>query len=131
MLQSEFIEELLMKLKAVEEQEKDENKYDNQKYGIDKVKLLLNFLEKISDESFRELFSYTFTSKIDRFTEFIERDLFKIKENKLAEVIQARINYQMIQNDRNNVNHAKQKNLSSVEELEKFIRDSIKQIKNI
>ena len=47
MLQSEFIEELLMKLKAVEEQEKDENKYDNQKYGIDKVKLLLNFLEKI------------------------------------------------------------------------------------
>ena len=131
MLQSEFIEELLMKLKAVEEQEKDENKYDNQKYGIDKVKLLLNFLEKISDESFRELFSYTFTSKIDRFTEFIERDLFKIKENKLAEVIQSRINYQMIQNDRNNVNHAKQKNLSSVVELEKFIKDSIQQIKNI
>ena len=83
MLQSEFIEELLMKLKAVEEQEKDESKYDNQKYGIDKAKLLLNFLEKISDENFRELFSYTFTSKIDRFTEFIERDLFKIKENKL------------------------------------------------
>ena len=57
--------------------------------------------------------------------------MFKIKENKLAEVIQARINYQMIQNDRNNVNHAKQKNLSSVEELEKFIKDSIKHIKNI
>ena len=57
--------------------------------------------------------------------------MFKIKENKLAEVMQARINYQMIQNDRNNINHANRKNLSSVEELGKFIQDSIKQIKNI
>ena len=61
----------------------------------------------------------------------LEDNFLEIKTENISLVKKSLKNYQRIKDDRNNINHANRKNLSSVEELGKFIKDSIQQIKNI
>ena len=105
---------------------------DNIKYGKEKIDKIINFLiNHFSTEELLDVFSYKSYAMLMKLDYSLEDNFLEIKTENISLVKKSLKNYQRIKDDRNNINHANRKNLSSVEELGKFIKDSIKQIKNI
>ena len=131
-VKDEFIVKTVNLLRVYEERNKVKNSFDEMKYGKEKIDKIINFLiNHFSTEELLDVFSYKSYAMLMKLDYSLEDNFLEIKTENISLVKKSLKNYQRIKDDRNNINHANRKNLSSVEELGKFIKDSIKQIKNI
>ena len=131
-VKDEFIVKTVNLLRVYEERNKVKNSFDEMKYGKEKIDKIINFLiNHFSTEELLDVFSYKSYAMLIKLDYSLEDNFLEIKTENISLVKKSLKNYQRIKDDRNNINHANRKNLSSVEELGKFIKDSIKQIKNI